>query len=341
MSNLENKYLLLICLLLATLLFGCSDTDTNTNDCNCIQKEAIDFNGSIGSIYRKKTTTESIQDFRVSAVWAKSASDFVLGYMNKVHVKRENNTWNYTPTTYWPTEGSISFFAYSPAKSTGVKSFTIGGNDYNEVNIEYELTTDYRVQEDLLVANMPEQTEGTVLLDFDHALSYVAFRIENLSTADDIRLQSIKLYNAARKGTLKGTVNSASTPNTVWEWTPDNLVMETYPLYISDPVVVKGGSLIAGDLMLLPQELSIGEGTSYTQVEPQDLDSKFYIAVTYTLGSASPKTVYIPLHEQGNSQNPFDLKMGTKYTFIIGLEQTTRATAGYSVKTEIVGVKRM
>lgn len=355
------------------LLCACSDTETsgngNPSDGGSV---AIGFR-SIGEKTRALETGEdNIADFRVSAVWKRDAAsgDYEPAFMNGIKVERSDDNWIYSPQRYWPLGGTVDFFGYSPATSVGVGAFVVGGAAYDKVAIEYTATTDHRMQEDFLVASALDKTTSPVLMNFHHALSQVEFRARSTAQGVTFRIRNIELRNLDRTGTLTGTVASPGNTEMEWSWLDNTFAAEkteTYAVYMPQPFMVTYPAAAVevpafesltdasvGNLMILPQEVTVGAGKLYTQEDidadendhitqgmlnqPKDLPTKFYIAVTFDSETVyypgtgvipfhDNVTIYIPLYVSlgadglagGDDDVPFVFEAGKKYTFMLEL----------------------
>lgn len=180
------KHRLLFLLLPLTLLFAsCANEEEDL-------KYAIGFQTSDTMLRASEVNDDNILDFRVWSVWTRNASPII--YMDGVKVEREDNTsvWTYSPIFYWPTEGHLDFYAYSPASSSGVISF-----DAHNGELEYDVTTDLARQEDFVIASMFSPAKNTpVKFKFEHILSKVRFEIEN----DAVTVKKIEIRELYRKG---------------------------------------------------------------------------------------------------------------------------------------------
>lgn len=372
MTQVFTKRLPVAALAAALLLGGCSDKQVGTNGrLPDSSQDAIGFR-TIGEKTRAaETDDDNIADFRVSAMWVRDAAkgDYRPGYLDGVKVERSGSDWVYSPLRYWPAAGSVDFYGYSPAGSTGVTSYALGAA-FDEVTIGYTATTDHRLQEDFLVASALGQTANPVTMNFRHALSQVEFRARSGAHGVAFRIRAIRLLNLDREGTLTGTIANPGDAEMEWAWS-DNTASgektETYAVYMPAPFTVTYPAdatvkpdfvsltdATVGNLMIMPQEVTVGRCELYTQEEidadedddithgmlgqPHDADRRFYIAVTLdsetvyypgtgTIPFHSNATIYIPLSVSlgadglpgGGDDVPFEFEMGRKYTFMLEL----------------------
>lgn len=300
--QLENKFSVhnwraLLFLLSVLFLAGCSDEDADID--NIVGKHTIDFNcqtqSLTGDLRIAETTIDNLQYFRVSAIWNKDGVNYE-SYMNKQLVEKQGNNWVYSPIRYWPSSGSISFFAYTPATSSGIEYLQLD-TTINQITIEYHLSTDHQQQEDFMVATSLERTSSPVKLNFEHALSFVKFKAYSELPDTTFRIKEIKLANLHSKGVITG-LPSGSTSTWLW-YEPldltDYIVYQKYPFETQNITYKEVGNLM---------------------VVPQVPDSTFKITIAYDV---------IETNESKISEHTFDddlvFEMGKMYTFYMRFTQ--------------------
>ncbi len=333
----------------------------------------IGFRSVVEKTRAVETDQTNIADFRVSALWVRdaAASDYEPAFMDGVRVVRQPDAaWTYSPVRYWPPVGTVDFFGHSPANSSGVEGFEVAGPDYDRISVEYNVTTDPLRQEDFMVASALGRTASPVVMDFRHALSQIEFRVRCSAIGVTFRVRQIELCNLDRAGLLTGAATAPGAAEMDWTWSRNTAPEEksaTYGVHLPQPVAVSYPASASGvpdyvsltdpsvgNLMILPQQVSIGTGELYTQADidadendqitqglldrPKDLNDKFYIAVrldsetVYYPGTGiipfhDNVTIYIPLYVSlgddgvvgGGDDEPFEFVAGSKYTFMLEL----------------------
>lgn len=281
---------------------------------------------------RVKETTD-ITNFRISAVWTKEIGDYEQSFMDKIFVKKDGTKWQYSPLYYWPSVGTVDFFAYSPGESSGVKTFDISASSTNysggDITIKYDVTTDNKLQEDFLIAEALNQdfdtNSGEVKLDFKHMLSYLLFKVK-VGTSN-FAIKTLAVHNVYRRGTLVRYADSKT-----WKWTSNKDGMEIYNVNMPEFKLGENSNYFSIDsLVILPQVVSIGENILNANGEPEDLNKNFYFVITYE-NSSKTKTIYIPLSQADGSK--FEFKKGTHYTINIDLEPISRSKTRFAVQNE-------
>jgi len=280
-----NGLMLLLCII---ALAACSGDD---EDMDSIAGEAIGFECQTGTLRNTSATTGDMQYFRVSAIWDKDGGGY-QSFMNNQLVERNGSDWVYSPVRYWPVYGQVSFFAYSPAISSGLSSFDINNTD-NKITIGYKVPGEGELQEDFLVATALERTNSPVHLQFEHALASAGFWAKTSDTGTSYRINKITLKNLNSTGTLTGmAVNTI----TSWAWGGISAPAD-YEVYLKYAFDVPAAYDQAGSMMVLPQVTG----------------NDFEIIVTYN----DTKTARYTL------DSGFEFEMGKKYSFYLEIGGTS------------------
>lgn len=335
----SNKAGIVLLLAMILLLGGCSKDTEITGD-------AIVFTCWATKVRDSKAVTateNNMQYFRVSAVWNKSGMGYDAGFMSNQLVEKQGTNWVYSPIKYFPNYGSVNFFAYSPAISSGLQSFAIDNTTYDAVAIAYHVSTNPLLQEDFVAASLLNKSDNStaVQLDFKHVLSQIEFQAKGVSGDTVFVIEKIELHNLDSAGSLTGTSSWSWTDNTApSEKTAVYTVYQDAPLQLTNDFQSLTNAHI-GNLMILPQEVTAGANGDGTTQTPPDLSSGFfYIAVTYTAhhtsdpNSGNNITAYYTL---GTTTEPFEFKMGEKYTFYLTLDKGRKSAVKHAVFRLSVG----
>ena len=156
--------------------------------------------------------SSSLNKFKLTAIL--DADNSYSEYMMNQEVARNTGTGEctYSPLKYWPGDKSqyIHFFGYAQSKETDITpTFKVSGTpEIYQGSFDYTLPApdatnkkDAEQQPDLLFAITPNQNKenGTVNLDFQHALSAVVFKIQNIP--DAVTVHTISLSGVKSGGT--------------------------------------------------------------------------------------------------------------------------------------------
>lgn len=291
-----NTWGIIIFLLIVLLSSACSDEDFGTD--NETGGNAIAFDCSTSNLRASVTTAEDMQYFRVSAVWEKSGGNYEP-FMDKQLVEKQNGSWVYSPVKYMPGYGSVSFFAYTPATSSGLKTFHID-NASKRVSIEYAVSTDSQKQEDFMVATCIGEKNNPIQLNFKHALSFVNFRARSSEPGVNFRIKEIQVNDLYRRGIIT-ELNPGE--NSTWKW--DEWLYETnYAVYQKYPFETQDDNFLeVGDLIVLPQKPG----------------ANFKIIVSYDILGTTPESKT----KEYLLDKDFSFEMGKRYTFFLDLNLNT------------------
>ena len=114
-----------------------------------------------------KAANDALDDYKVFALWSQDVSKW---YMDGIQVNGESNA--YTPPRYWPTLGTVNFYAYAPAS-------VVCNSTPGSVTLDYTVAQD--ADEDLTIAapkKNQNKNNGVVELKFSHMLSKLTVNVE-------------------------------------------------------------------------------------------------------------------------------------------------------------------
>lgn len=213
----------------------------------------------------------------------------------EVKYNPDANIKGWTPNIdyYWPKNGKLTFYAYSPSDYDSWKPLISSGqmkssevtipNDTHNVDLLYsELAKDKQANDNNNGNNVTPPTPGTVgsteyngvELKFKHALSSIKFKVK-LSRhyeSAEIVLKSIVLKNVKSKGNFSWNINSATaTPQ--WGMT-------------SDPLEY---TLVSGSTQTINSEIADVDNAASMILLPQNLTS-VVASVTYTITDGAGQT---------------------------------------------------
>ncbi|GAA6252846.1 hypothetical protein F050043D4_38810 [Bacteroides thetaiotaomicron] len=129
-------------------------------------------------------------------------------YMYNVAVRKNVGDWMYAPLKYWPTKGTLSFFAYSPHTSDTEGALSVSGiNQPGLPVLSYTVPDDITKQLDILTAvpiyeSMDLNTK--IHFDFQHALARISFEgilASTLPAGWNVKIKEIQVGSLANKAT--------------------------------------------------------------------------------------------------------------------------------------------
>lgn len=346
-----RKTILLIATFALTLASCSNDEDlgfTNQPD-NAIEFRTLTDKGTRAAI----TDETNILSFTVTGIKDALAGG---GYLfNAFGITRgEDSNWDYTPKRFWPADGSVDFYAYSPSSS---KNVTSGIKNYTSGN-----TLDYRVpkisktnaQEDFLVARITGQDKNTtaVKLNFHHTLSRIMFFAKTSQENVTYTIHNVELLHLNQTGKLNldapeivesGAIAYGSTPTVVWTGQADmgnyTVDMGESPIYLLN----KYASILGetGAMLVMPQgtKLSSG-GTGSTPPVSTPGAEEFAIKVSYKAfdgdiyyagNSTTPKVKYFAVKDLLGGTGGITFEMGRQYNFYLGFGEDVSGEIKFEV----------
>ncbi len=299
-------------LLSAALLIAFTSCDKNdpepANDGDKIDFIATPFHESFSQADHARgseTGNDDMQDFGVYAYY--TADAFIPGtstpnFMCNTHVKKTSGTWTYEPLMFWPNNGKLSFFAYSPYASQGdpYTSLSSTSSTAGYPQLTYTVPDDVITQRDLLVSvpllnqtKTSRNADGKLPLTFRHALSCIVFKAKMTDVCDfPVKVTSITLGNFKNKASL--FYDLTATPGT-FSWTmPKEAPDKSYSLAINNNLLTDTDlKAITGSYQ------SITADNASLILLPQTIDDTDEIKVTVeyqVTGNPQAKTITVPLN---------------------------------------------
>lgn len=148
--------------------------------------------------------------------------------LNGVTIKYKNEKWDYANPAdlhYWPKDGSLNFYAVSPA------SFPEGATTYSwDIQKETKTITYFCFDEyglsngnsnpDVMYAITKGQNQSTqagkVNLNFQHILSQVVFQAKTVNSDMEVYIKEIKIKNFKLGGTFTIPTDGSSPSQSSW-----------------------------------------------------------------------------------------------------------------------------
>ena len=264
------------------------------------QKAEINFNTA--AVTRATAmVTDNFEQFKVYGY--AHTGEFTTETASKALVegvfnKAEDNKWSEKDSNkfYWPSEGNVTFFAYSPVAETGTTyTAPVGSNGYP--TIAYTVNDNIANQSDFLVAHATG--DGTtnkdgISLGFKHALTQIAFKLKGSDSKVNYTVTKLEMKGIKNTGIYKWETG-------LWENTNG---AKNYAIDMTSSALTFAGGGTAIDLtgndkvlMLIPQTPS-GAAIEVTYTAT----GKALDGTTDIVYNNTPKTVSVPAVQWGVSQ---------------------------------------
>lgn len=194
------------------LVTSCSNDEvTEISDSN-----AIKFDVTAGNITRAENVfcnRNKPGNFRVWAQYAPiggTATTYING--DKIVGNAERTTWtNESGQRYWPENGNLNFFA-----EVGADDKFKWDNGSPKIE-NFTVSTEVSEQKDLLYATKIAQektSEGTVTLNFRHALSQIVFQAKNTNPNLYVEIEGVSICKVGNTGTYTYNTTTSTDNNT-------------------------------------------------------------------------------------------------------------------------------
>ena len=250
----------------------------------------------------------------------------ILSLLDTEHVtwNKDQNHWEYTNTRFWPSEGSVDFYAFAPYSDKPKME-----------NFEIDFPANWSPV-DLVYANAEGKTkaDNPVKFTFKHALARLSFDItanqELLKDGAVITVKEVRLYGANETSGIFLMGGYLNLKTGGWRpydnngirwfytWTPTGKVdgKDDEQQKIDGPVYKLSASKL--DQSTPP---ITNDADSYIFIIPQEKPKNFNLKITYTVEQGDFKedvTVTKNLLEFFPDRNPF-VEGGKAYTFHLKL----------------------
>lgn len=331
-----KKVILLTVCTAAVLLSGCSDNELASvgDGIGTSTQSAIGFHvvGNQAETRATPITPSNITttDFNVIAFKNNGGTDGDKFMGDKDHgnglegviINYKNGKWDYADASdlhYWPKEGSLNFYAVSPASiAEGVTLYSWDIRNTSKT-ITYSCFDEYGKQTghsnpDVMYAIAKDYTQttkaGKVDLQFQHILSLIAFQAKTVNSDMQVDIKDIKIKNFKLGGTF--TIPTDRNLPQQSDWNLGTEIYKSTPFTVvnkadDSPISVKGSNTAATDIssktpmLFAPQVLKKWDVSHNTTVAEANGESYLIINCKikqkndYLHGTADTyKELYVP-----------------------------------------------
>ena len=219
----------------------------------------------------------------------------ILSLLDTEHVtwNKDQNHWEYTNTRFWPSEGSVDFYAFAPYHN-GVELVNKPGG--TEPNPTYIFFPSYMSPVDLVWANAKGRTKTNepVKFTFNHALARLGFDITANQDLEEngavIKVQEVELYGASEISGVFVMAGYLNLENGAWTladngiswfytWIPDGKVDGKENVNENDGTVLK----LSASQLDHTNGIITNADDSYIFIIPQEKPKNFNLKITYTV----------------------------------------------------------
>ena len=261
-----------------------------------------------------------------------------LMLMKDEHVfwNKDQNHWEYTNTRYWPSEGSVDFYAFAPWIPDRILENEPGSTEPNPTYLRFPSNVS---PIDLVYANAENQkkTDNPVKFTFNHALARLGLDIKANQKLEKngavITVEEVDLYGPEDyKGVFDmvgylnlktGGWHVVKEESTRWyyAWTPTGKVGKEDGNDGKEDGEKKCQKLSASQLNDTTNIIT-NDRNSYIFIIPQTKDEKFHLKITYTVKQGdfvekvtAKKNLLEVLDPSETSNKSFTFEGGKAYVF--------------------------
>lgn len=251
------------------------------------------------------TTDLEKTDFNVVAFKNNGGTDGEVFMGDKEHenglkgviINHKNGKWDYADASdlhYWPKEGSLNFYAVSPASipedltlyhwTIEKATKTITYSCFDEYN-----RTDGKGNPDVMYAIATNQTQSTqagkVNLKFQHILSQVVFKAKTVNSDMEVDIKEIKIKNFRVGGTFTIPTDVSSPSQSSWsreavyKFSPFTVIKKSD----ADPIIIKGTEATdissKTPMLFVPQPLTGWDVVAHKTIVDADTNGESYLII--------------------------------------------------------------
>lgn len=241
--------------------------------------------------------------------------------LSGVTINHNTGNWDYADASdlhYWPKDGSLNFYAVSPATIADGNTLYSWDISNTSKTIIYNCFDEYGTSTghsnpDVMYAIAKNQTQNTkagkVDLKFQHILSQIVFQAKTVNSDMQVDIKDIKIKNFKLGGTFTIPTDGSSPKQSDWA-TGSVIYAKTFTVVDNaddSPISVMGSNTAATDisskkpLLFAPQELK--EWNVSHNTTQADTNGESYLIINckikqkndYLHGSATKyETLYVP-----------------------------------------------
>lgn len=270
----------------------------------------------------------------------------ILSLLDTEHVtwNKDQNHWEYTNTRFWPSNGTVDFYAFAPYNQYVKMGSLPPYLAWQDKKISPDTYIDFPSNTspiDLIWANQtrqkaPTSPDSKVTFKFEHALARLSFDITapELEDGTVIKVQRVRLYGALDyEGVfvMRGYLNLYTgdwilADNGVkwhYAWTPEGKNADIPDNDNKDSIVYK---LSAPPQLPNLENKVTNDDDSYIFIIPQTKTEAFHLAITYTVEqgdfkeTVTVKKNLLDVLDKSGAPNPsFTFEKGKAYVFHLKL----------------------
>ena len=259
-------------------------------------------------------------------------SPLMLMNNERVTWNKDQNHWEYTNTRYWPSEGSVDFYAFAPYSSDPKLVNKPGGTEPNPTCIYFPSNVS---PVDLVWANAKDQTKTNepVKFTFNHALARLGLDITANQDLEEngavITVEEVDLYGPEDYKGVFDMVGYLNLKTGGWHVVKEESTRWYYAWTPTGKVGKEDGNngkrkcqKLSASQLDHTTPIITNDPNSYIFIIPQTKDEKFHLKITYTVKQGDfvekvtvKKNLLEVLDPSETSNKSFTFEGGKAYVF--------------------------
>ena len=270
----------------AIALSSCSSEETTdvAKSSNITFRSAVGFNTR--GIEMTNADGYKMTKMTVSA-FDESGAEFFKNYV----FRESNGEFTSSEHPSWPNHGNLNFVAYSHSGGEWTGATPVLKKDGATIDA-FEPKKEIGDQLDVVFAkgtgNKADNEAGGLLLNFDHILSQIKIKAKHSSDTYTYQVKGIRIayiggsanytFNPAKTDATKHTWTAPAAKNVVYEKVFDQAVSLTKDAIVDLTDKCNADGKVGG-AMLIPQTLTVWNGTDVATNKTDDFSGKAYISL--------------------------------------------------------------
>ncbi len=225
-------------------------------------------------------------------------TDEVQLMLNEEVEYTSSSSWYYDPVKYWPTSGTMTFYAYYPYDENATSTEAISFDNVLKDDIMWADPKTYDITAD--------GTPASVELTFNHALAAIEVNVA-CSEGMDVLISSLKLLDSKSGIMTQGTLDITTDPDISGAFTPAGTPVSAVDFEITPPTALTPAPQTFG--RFIPEYQGIEEG----QME---------LAFVFVLDGVEEEASFtLPSTKEEEPRYPYSYDYGKRYIYNLVLNE--------------------
>ena len=270
----------------AIALSSCSSEETT----DVAKSSNITFRSAVGFNTRGIEMTNAV-GYKMTKMTVSAFDDSGAEFFKNYVFKESNGEFTSSEHPSWPNHGNLNFVAYSHSGGDWAGAAPVLKKDGATIDA-FEPKKEIGDQLDVVFAkgtgNKTANEAGGLLLNFDHILSQIKIKAKHSSDTYTYQVKGIRIayvggsanytFNPAKSDATKHTWTAPATKNVVYEKEFDQAVSLTKDAIVDLTDMCNADGKVGG-AMLIPQTLTVWNGTDVFANKTDDFSGKAYISL--------------------------------------------------------------